>query len=374
MPSRLCRLCSHIATVLCYILVVLTLPISAWFTFKTVKKHERLVVFRLGRLLSTKEPGLVVILPCIDKCYHVDLRTKAFSVPPQKIMTGDNAAIEAGCEVYYHIKDAVLSVYNVQDLNHSTRLIAQTSLQKHLSKHWLSHLQSNKNVVIADLQDDINQMTLTWGVKVEKIDMSEISVISQPNALVSNASNPLSFLGPMLFPPGQKSMPLEQLQQQLMKQMSSGQPGNSAQPPAPMMAWGTDSTVEQAAAASSESHPLCKPKFVSAEDLMTAVQPYLTADLVREFHCTYQFLLTGETAEKYFLDLKNGTGSAEKGELPSGDPDVTLTMTHDDLSLVLREELNMTSAYMTGRLDVQGEIQSARKLGDLVQIIKDRLP
>ena len=67
-------------------------------------------------------------------------------------MTIDNAALEVGCDVYYHIRDAVLSVYNVKDLNHSTRMIAQTALQKHFAKHCLSDLQTNKAIIMEDLK------------------------------------------------------------------------------------------------------------------------------------------------------------------------------------------------------------------------------
>jgi hypothetical protein len=358
-PSVLCYICSTVVTVACYALFVLTLPFSAWFALKSVQSYERIVLFRLGRLASSLGPGYVIILPCIDRWMKVDLRMKAFSVPPQKVITADGATIEIGADVYFRVKDAVQSVTNVQDLNHSTRIICQTSLQKHVSKQILADIETDRTNITNALQADVNQMTQSWGVEVGKVELSAVKVFSQPNPQFSQSNNPLSVLGQALFPAGSGSNSVDQLQQfyQLGMQFAAERMGSSS-----AGAMSSDSTAVDMTSLRSST----------AEVLLNAVKPILSHELVQEFGCIYRFLVTDETGASnvYYLDLKHGDGSAGVGEPLHGVADATLTLTSGLLRDLLKQRIKAFDAYMGGQLSVLGDLRVAMKLGQLFENMK----
>lgn len=357
-PSMACRICSSVATVLCYLLFIMTLPMSIYFTLKRIKVYEQIVIYRLGLLKLSTGPGYVIVLPCIDRWTRVDLRMKAFSVPPQKIVTADGAVIEIGAEVYFQVKDAVHSVGNVQDLNHSTRIICQTSLQKQLGKQSLSDIESDRLIISKVIQDDVNQMTRTWGVEVNKIDLSSVKLYSQPNSLFSQSNNPLSFLGPVLFPPGTSNAPVDQLQHFF---------GGGFTPDKKVTESQNLISLEAAKSASDYQG------INSSGDLINAVNSHMGAALVKEFGYIYKFVLTAEKTPDengiFFLDLKNGEGQAGFGYPMTCEPDVTLTMTSGLFRDLLTKQVSAFNAYMGGQLMVSGDLRAAMKLGGLVETV-----
>lgn len=358
-----CRICSGVATVLCYILVLLTLPVSAYFTLRKIKVYEKMVIYRLGRLQSTVGPGFVVVLPCIDRCAKVDLRMKAFSVPPQKIVTADGAVIEIGAEVYHQVKDAVQSVGNVQDLNHSTRIICQTSLQKQLGKQNLNDIESDKPVIAKAILDDVNQMTKTWGVEVSKIELSAVKLYSQPNPLFSQSSNPLSFLGPVLFPPGTSNAPVDQLQHFFGAGFAPVKKAENQ----PLVSLEATKSHPEAVGLDMERG------IGSPADLINAINSHLGTVLVKEFGYIYKFVMTGEASLEasgiFYLDLKNGEGQAGFGYPLIEEPDVTLTLSSGLFQELLARQISPFNAYMGGQLVVSGDLRAAMKLGGLVETV-----
>lgn len=205
--SILPRILAALASSICYLIFIITLPVSICLALKLTQTFERIVIFRLGRLLDVKGPGYVLVLPCIDRWVKVDLRTKAFSVPPQKAITADGATIEIGADVYFRVKDALLSVSNIQDLNHSIRILCQTSLQKHIGKQNLSDIETDHEGITATLLNDANEMAQSWGVEVGKIQLSAVKVHSQPDPSFSQANNVIKCLSSVLFPTGCSNAP-----------------------------------------------------------------------------------------------------------------------------------------------------------------------
>ena len=114
------------------LLVIITFPLSLFFVIKIVHEYERAVIFRLGRLLGAKGPGLFLILPCMDAVQRVDLRTVSFDIPPQEILTKDSVTVAVDAVVYYRVFDPIGAVANVANAAHSTRLLAQTTLRNQL--------------------------------------------------------------------------------------------------------------------------------------------------------------------------------------------------------------------------------------------------
>lgn len=123
--------CGYIFYMFSLILIILTFPISFFMCIYVVTDYEKAVIFRLGHLVSggAKGPGLFFIMPCIDDIKKVDLRTITFDIPPQEVLTKDSVTISVDAVVYYRIFNPVVSIVNVEDVDRSTRLLAQTTLR-----------------------------------------------------------------------------------------------------------------------------------------------------------------------------------------------------------------------------------------------------
>uniref|UniRef100_A0A183CDI9 PHB domain-containing protein n=1 Tax=Globodera pallida TaxID=36090 RepID=A0A183CDI9_GLOPA len=147
-------ICGWILTVLSYILIFLTLPISACMSIKVVQEYERAVIFRLGRLLpgGAKGPGIFFIVPCIDTYRKVDLRVLSFEVPPQEILSKDSVTVAVDAVVYFRISNATISVTNVEDASRSTKLLAQTTLRNILGTKTLAEMLSDREAISLQMQ------------------------------------------------------------------------------------------------------------------------------------------------------------------------------------------------------------------------------
>lgn len=130
-PDTGIGMCGWLLTTISWFLVIITLPFSLCVCFKVVQEYERAVIFRLGRLLNggAKGPGIFFVLPCIESYQKVDLRTITLGVPPQEVLTKDSVTVSVDAVVYYRVSNATVSVANVENAHHSTRLLAQTTLR-----------------------------------------------------------------------------------------------------------------------------------------------------------------------------------------------------------------------------------------------------
>ncbi|KAM7536718.1 hypothetical protein Aperf_G00000080792 [Anoplocephala perfoliata] len=155
---------------------VLTLPFSLLFCFKVVAHYERAVVFRLGRLFASEAqgPGLIFLLPCLDNCRVVDLRTFTFNVPTQEVLTKDSLTVAVNAVVYYRIRNPVCAVVNVEDANRSTRLLGQTTLRNVLGTVNLDELLTAREDIAILMQECLDSVTEAWGVKVERVEIKDV--------------------------------------------------------------------------------------------------------------------------------------------------------------------------------------------------------
>ena len=133
-----------IITGLSYLLLLVTLPISYWWCVVTLSEHDRMVVFRLGRMEGVKGPGKVITFPWMDECKKVDVRASAFSVPPQQFITQDGGIMEMGCEVQFEITDVETMVREVVDHQDILRSLAKTLMTKTLTKKTVQALSKDK--------------------------------------------------------------------------------------------------------------------------------------------------------------------------------------------------------------------------------------
>jgi len=143
---------------------------------KILKEYERGVVFRLGRLIPVKGPGLVIIWPIIDKLVKVSLRTVAFDVPPQDVITRDNISVKVNAVVYFRVIDPIKAITAVEDFYYATSQISQTTLRSILGQSQLDDLLAKREDINAELQKVIDQQTEPWGVKVATVEVKNVDL------------------------------------------------------------------------------------------------------------------------------------------------------------------------------------------------------
>lgn len=150
------------------------------FSLKVVREYERAVVFRLGRLLQNpkgpKGPGLIIIIPFIDRYIKVSLRTVALDVPPQDIITRDNVSVKVNAVVYFRVLEPNKAVIEVEDYIYNTSQLAQTTLRSILGSVELDELLSDRKKINDHLQDVLDRQTDPWGIKVSAVEVKHVDL------------------------------------------------------------------------------------------------------------------------------------------------------------------------------------------------------
>ena len=159
--------------------ILIILAIVVMFLFASVKvarEYERGVVFRLGRLLGLKGPGLYLLIPFIDKAVTVDLRTVTLNVPPQEVITRDNVTVKVNAVAYFRVVEAEKAIVQVENYLVATSQIAQTTLRSVLGTVDLDHLLSERDQINERLQAIIDTQTAPWGVKVSVVEVKDVEL------------------------------------------------------------------------------------------------------------------------------------------------------------------------------------------------------
>ena len=143
---------------------------------RVVREYERLVVFRLGRLIGEKGPGLVLLIPVIDRAVKVGLRTVTMDVPAQDIITRDNVSVKVNAVVYFRVIDARQAIVQVENFLYATSQIAQTTLRSILGQQELDELLSEREKLNLALQQVIDRQTEPWGVKVTNVEVKNVDL------------------------------------------------------------------------------------------------------------------------------------------------------------------------------------------------------
>jgi regulator of protease activity HflC (stomatin/prohibitin superfamily) len=167
-----------IVTILIGVLVVLLLLglILASASVRILREYERGVVFLLGRLLDQKGPGVVLLIPFIDRMVRVSLRTVTQQIPPQEVITRDNVPARVTAVTYFHVVDPNRSVVEVEDVLAATSQIAQTTLRSVLGKAELDTLLAERERLNEDLQKIIDDQTEPWGIKVTAVEIKDVEI------------------------------------------------------------------------------------------------------------------------------------------------------------------------------------------------------
>jgi regulator of protease activity HflC (stomatin/prohibitin superfamily) len=157
------------------ILAVFLLIILA-SAIRILREYERGVIFRLGRLIAQKGPGLILLIPIIDQMVRVDLRTVTLNVPPQELITKDNVTVRVNAVAYFRVVDPNKAITEVENFLLATSQIAQTTLRSTLGKAELDALLAERERLNLELQQIIDEQTEPWGVKVTTVEVKDVEL------------------------------------------------------------------------------------------------------------------------------------------------------------------------------------------------------
>jgi regulator of protease activity HflC (stomatin/prohibitin superfamily) len=143
---------------------------------RILNEYERAVVFRLGRIRDVKGPGLIIIIPGIDRVVKVDMRTVTMDVPPQDVITKDNVSIKVSAVVYFRVVDANAAVTNVENYLYATSQLAQTTLRSVCGQMELDEILSEREKINLHLQAILDRSTEPWGIKISLVEVKHIDL------------------------------------------------------------------------------------------------------------------------------------------------------------------------------------------------------
>ncbi len=158
------------------IFILILLVMFAASAIRVLPEYERGVLFRLGRLAGSRGPGLFFIIPGVDKLVRVSLRTVAFDVPPQDVITHDNVTVKVSAVIYFRVMEPQKAIVEVENYLYATSQLAQTTLRSVLGQVELDELLANREKINKELQEILDRHTGPWGVKVTAVEVKNIDL------------------------------------------------------------------------------------------------------------------------------------------------------------------------------------------------------
>src|SRR3990170_3068634 len=159
---------------------ILTVIISGIFilanAIRILREYERGIIFRLGRLMGAKGPGLILLIPIVDRMVKVSLRVVTVDVPSQDVITRDNVTVKVNAVIYFRVIDASKAIVEVEDFLYATSMISQTTLRSVLGQVELDDLLSNREKINQQLQKIIDDQTEPWGIKVSVVEVKNVDL------------------------------------------------------------------------------------------------------------------------------------------------------------------------------------------------------
>ncbi|MCX7785145.1 MAG: slipin family protein [candidate division WOR-3 bacterium] len=158
------------------IILVIIILIIISSMIKILREYERGVIFRLGRLIGVKGPGLIILIPFIDRMVKISLRVITLDVPPQDVVTRDNVSVSVNAVAYFRVFNPAKAVVEVEDYRYATSQIAQTTLRSVLGEYELDDLLSKREMINHRLQKIIDEQTDPWGIKVSMVEVKHVDI------------------------------------------------------------------------------------------------------------------------------------------------------------------------------------------------------
>ncbi len=158
------------------VFIVVLVVLFLWAAIKILREYERGVIFRLGRVIKTKGPGLILLIPVIDKMVKVSLRLVAMDVPPQDVITRDNVSIKVNAVIYFRVMEPTKATIEVENFLFATSQLAQTTLRSVCGQVELDELLSERDKINTELQSILDKHTDPWGIKVTTVEVKHIDL------------------------------------------------------------------------------------------------------------------------------------------------------------------------------------------------------
>ena len=402
-----------------YLLFVALLPISLIFCLKKVNENESVVVYRLGRLVSPAyKPGYCVLFPFIDEYKKHAIVPKEFFLPNLQIINYENAIIDISTRIRYVINDVLKMTNSVQDLSVSIKSITRGTLVNLLSKKDASKIEREKNYFTQDIKNSLNESIRKWGVEIIELELTINSIAKDESeeATENPAFKSISMVIKSLFNNSSSSS-------------SDPKPGTSSSSGEPSAATGgldptlfamlqgmTPMVVPPAAGDASTSPSTAAPKDASGFNFMSLfmpnveeetvnqppkttaneaenqsefspykilklVEPLLNESLVNDIQTVYEFQIRLDSlnhdknyqeskCEVFHLDLKNAPkGMIGRGPYLFSKADCIIRLNDQDLAELMTDKLKPFTAYMSGRIEIDGDLQDVFKLKKLIKSV-----
>jgi regulator of protease activity HflC (stomatin/prohibitin superfamily) len=159
-----------------YVVAIILIIFFLSAAIKILREYERGVIFRLGRVIDTKGPGLILLIPVIDKMVKVSLRLVAMDVPPQDVITRDNVSVKVNAVIYFRVMDPTKAIIEVENYLFATSQLAQTTLRSVCGQAELDELLSERDKINTQLQSILDHHTDPWGIKVTTVEVKHIDL------------------------------------------------------------------------------------------------------------------------------------------------------------------------------------------------------
>jgi regulator of protease activity HflC (stomatin/prohibitin superfamily) len=159
-----------------YILAIVLIVLFLMSAIRILREYERGVIFRLGRVIKTKGPGLIILIPVIDKMVKVSLRLVAMDVPPQDVITRDNVSVKVNAVIYFRVMDPTNATIEVENFLFATSQLAQTTLRSVCGQVELDELLAERDKINTRLQNILDKHTDPWGIKVTTVEVKHIDL------------------------------------------------------------------------------------------------------------------------------------------------------------------------------------------------------
>jgi len=174
--SEIITLQIGLAEAVAYFFVIMLIIIILSASIKVVREYERGIIFRLGRFIGAKGPGLFFLIPIVDRFVKVDLRTVVVDIPRQKVVTKDNVSVDVDAAVYYRVIDPAKAILQVENYAQATNLLAQTTLRDVLGQVELDELLTRREELGKKISSIVDELTEPWGIKVSMVALKDITM------------------------------------------------------------------------------------------------------------------------------------------------------------------------------------------------------
>jgi len=159
-----------------YLYLIIPIILFLWTAIKILNEYERGVIFRLGRVIKAKGPGLIILIPIVDKMVRVSMRLVAMDVDPQDVITRDNVSVKVNAVIYFRVIEPIKAIVEVEDYNYAMSQLAQTTLRSVCGQAELDELLAERDKINSELQEILDTHTDPWGIKVATVEIKHIDL------------------------------------------------------------------------------------------------------------------------------------------------------------------------------------------------------